>query len=424
MLPALLSLTDVHIDRLHIPLPHLRHERVGGLGASAADGSPAQWSWARWARVIERRPVRYVVGCSLLLAVLALPVAGMRLGMPDSSSAPAGSNAKRAFTLIDHAFGPGVDAPLQLVVTMPRDRTTEQVASALSSAVSADADVASVGPMTSSSDGSTATMTVTPRSGAQSNATADLIPRLRDQLLPQVERATGAQVLVTGLPAGRYDVGQRVLDRLPYFVGAVLALSFVLLLLVFRSLLVPLKAVLLNVLSIAAALGVIVAVFTWGWLRQLVGVSETVPVVDVVPMIMFAIVFGLSMDYEVFLLSRVREEWLAGGDARGSVVRGLTSTGRVISAAAAIMVSVFLAFTLSHDVIVKMVGLGLAVAVFLDATVIRLALVPATMSLLGDLNWWLPRWLDRLLPHVDVEAAMPVTPVGQVTEAPMARPTA
>ena len=428
MLPALLSLTDVHIDRLHIPLPHLRHERVGSRELRAAGDGAEQWSWARWARVIERRPVRYVVGCSLLLVVLAVPVAGMRLGMPDSSSAPAGSDAKRAFTLIDKAFGPGVDAPLQLVVTMPRVRTIGEVESALRSAVSADADVAAVGPMATSNDGTTATMTVTPRSGAQSNSTAELIPRLRDTVLPRVERATGARVLVTGLPAGRYDVGQRVLDRLPYFVGAVLALSFVLLMLVFRSLLVPLKAVLLNVLSIAAALGVIVAVFTWGWLRQLVGVSETVPIVDVVPMIMFAIVFGLSMDYEVFLLSRVREEWLAGGDARGSVVRGLTSTGRVISAAAAIMVSVFLAFTLSHDVIVKMVGLGLAVAVFLDATVIRLALVPATMSLLGDLNWWLPRWLDRLLPHVDIDAVVPVTLVDpvmpQVTDAPIARPTA
>jgi putative drug exporter of the RND superfamily len=208
---------------------------------------------------------------------------------------------------------------------------------------------------------------------------------------------------------------------------------------VFRSLLVPLKAVLLNLLSIAAALGFTVAVFTWGWLRALVGLHEAVPLETVVPMLMFAIVFGLSMDYEVFLLSRVREEWRLGGDSRGSVVRGLTSTARVISAAASIMVCVFLAFTLSGDVVVKMIGLGLAVAVFLDATVIRLVLVPATMSLLGDLNWWLPQWLDRLLPHVDVEAAVPVTPptvdsveslhpaarsARQETDAPMARPTA
>jgi len=220
-----------------------------------------------------------------------------------------------------------------------------------------------------------------------------------------------------------------VLERLPWFVGAVLAVSFLLLMVVFRSLLVPLKAVLLNVLSIASALGVTVAVFTWGWLRQLVGLTEPVPIEAVVPMLMFAIVFGLSMDYEVFLLSRVREEWRLGGDSRGSVVRGLTATARVITAAAAIMVSVFLAFTLSADAVVKMIGLGLAVAVFLDATVIRLVLVPATMSLLGDLNWWLPGWLDRLLPHVDVDGAVPVVPLtplpaaGQETDAPMARPT-
>jgi putative drug exporter of the RND superfamily len=433
MLPALLSLTDQHIDRLHIPLPHLRHERVGRRQSDAWVVSPdQQWSWARWARAIERRPTRYVLGCTVLLVVLALPVAGMRLGMPDSSSAPPGSDAKRAFTLIDRAFGPGVDAPLELVVELRGGAgAAPAVASALARAVPVDPDVAAVGPLVTTPDGTTAVMTVTPRSGPQSKATADLVPRLRSHVLPPVERTTGTRILVTGLPAGRYDIGQRVLDRLPYFVGAVLALSFLLLMLVFRSVLVPLKAVLLNILSIAAALGVVVAVFTWGWLRQLVGVSETVPMVDVVPMIMFAIVFGLSMDYEVFLLSRVREEWLAGGDARGSVVRGLTSTARVISAAATIMVAVFLAFTLSADVVVKMVGLGLAVAVFLDATVIRLALVPATMSLLGELNWWLPRWLDRLLPHVDVEAAVPVTPFDPVpgpatqpTDAPMPRPTA
>jgi RND superfamily putative drug exporter len=264
-----------------------------------------------------------------------------------------------------------------------------------------------------------------PTTGPQEEQTAQLVSRLREQRLPSVQRETGARILVTGLAAGRADVAARVLDRLPWFVGAVLAVSFLLLMVVFRSLLVPLKAVLLNLLSIAAALGVVVAVFTWGWLRQVFGVTETVPIVDVIPMLMFAIVFGLSMDYEVFLLSRVREEWLLDRDGRGSVVRGLTSTARVISAAAAILVCVYLAFTLSSDVVVKMMGLGLAVAVLLDATLIRLVLVPATMALLGDLNWWLPRWLDRLLPHVDVNAAVPVTPYDdQVTEAPISRPTA
>jgi RND superfamily putative drug exporter len=241
--------------------------------------------------------------------------------------------------------------------------------------------------------GTAGVLTVVPRSGPQTAATAALVPRLRSHVLPPVAAAAGVRVYVIGLAAGRYDVSQRVLHRLPYFVSAVLAVSFLLLMLVFRSILVPLKAVLFNLLSIAAALGVVVMVFTWGSLHRVVGVAEQVPLVDVIPMLMFAIVFGLSMDYEVFLLSRVREEWLRDGDGKGSVVRGLSSTARVITAAAAIMISVFLSFTLSGDVVVKMMGLGLAVAVLLDATLIRLVLVPATMSLLGDLNWWLPRGL-------------------------------
>ncbi|MBV9292412.1 MAG: MMPL family transporter, partial [Frankiales bacterium] len=301
-----------------------------------------------------------------------------------------------------------------LVVQLPSRAAAVDVQAAVRRAVSRVPDVASVGPLVVSPDGTTGIEAIVPRTSPQASATSDLVPQLRTGVLPQVARATGTRMLLTGVPAGRYDVAQRVLDRLPWFVGAVLALSFVLLMLVFRSILVPLKAVVLNLLSIAAALGVVVAVFCWGWLRQVVGVAEPVPLVDVIPMMMFAIVFGLSMDYEVFLLSRVREEWVLGGDSRGSVVRGLTSTARVISAAAAIMVSVFCAFTLSSDVIVKMMGLGLAVAVFLDATLIRLVLVPATMALLGDLNWWMPRWLDRLLPHIAVGAAVPVTPEGPV----------
>ncbi|HEU5034928.1 MAG TPA: MMPL family transporter [Mycobacteriales bacterium] len=419
LLPALLSLTDRHIDHLHIPLPHLRHERVHArpdpvsLGGGPLDPSlpvRAPTGWARWARAVERRPVLYVVGCTALLVVLAIPVSGMRLGMPDGSSAPAGSETRRAYTLMTDSFGAGANGPLVVVAELPAPAAAAAVAARVRAAASADRDVAAVGPGARSPDGTTEVVTIVPRSSPQSAQTAALVPRLREQVLPPVAQATGARLLLTGMPAGRYDVGQRVIDRLPWFVGAVLAVSFLLLMLVFRSVLVPLKAVLLNLLSIAAALGVVTAVFTWGWLRQLFGVAETVPLVDVVPMMMFAIVFGLSMDYEVFLLSRVREEWVIGRDSRGSVVRGLTSTARVISAAASIMVAVFLAFTLASDVIVKMVGLGLAVAVFLDATVIRLVLVPATMALLGDLNWWLPRWLDRLLPHVDVEAAVPVTP--------------
>jgi RND superfamily putative drug exporter len=416
VLPALLSLTGRHIDRLHIPLPHLRHD----------DGL---W-WTSWGRAIERHPVRYAIGASALLVLLAAPVAGMRLGMPDGGSAARGSEAQRAFALLAAEFGVGANGPLQLVVQARPGQQAKSSAPLLRAVVEADPDVAGSGPMSVSADGSVGVLTVVPRSGPQSAATAELVPRLRGQVLPPVAAAAGATVYVIGLPAGRYDVAQRVLDRLPWFVAAVLAVSFLLLMLVFRSVLVPLKAVLFNLLSIAAALGVVVMVFTYGGVHHLVGVAQPVPLVAVIPMLMFAIVFGLSMDYEVFLLSRVREEWLVGGDGRGSVVRGLSSTARVITAAAAIMVSVFLSFTLSGDVVVKMMGLGLAVAVLLDATVIRLVLVPATMSLLGNLNWWLPRPLDRWLPHVDVDDVVPVTPyVGagavpvQETDVPMARPT-
>jgi RND superfamily putative drug exporter len=419
LLPALLSLTGSRLDRL----------RVGVRGRSAyVDPSGRPSGWARWAAAIERRPWRYVVGCVAVLGVLAVPSGAMRLGMPDGSAAPAGSEARRTFDLLTAGFGVGANGPLRLVVELPPGAgptVVRDVGAVVRSAAAADPGVARVGDMDLSPDGRVGVVSVVPTTGPQEAATADLVSRLRDSRLPAVRARTRAHVLVTGAAAGRADVAHRVLDRLPWFVGAVLAVSFLLLMAVFRSLLVPLKAVLLNLLSIAAALGVVVAVFTWGWLRQLVGVGETVPIVDVIPMLMFAIVFGLSMDYEVFLLSRVREEWLVDRDSRGSVVRGLTSTAHVISAAAAIMVSVFLAFTLSSDVVVKMMGLGLAVAVFLDATLIRLVLVPATMALLGDLNWWLPRWLDRLLPHIEVNAAVPMTPYDdQVTDAPMARPTA
>src|SRR4051812_20096176 len=423
LLPALLSLTGPHLDRLHIALPHLRHERIDP-SAGTVKGTPAPTWSSRWARQVERRPLAYLIGPVLFLAVLAIPVGGMRLGAPDAGSAPHDSADYKAFSAISRAFGVGANANVTVVLQLPRNVDAAAANASLRSRVAADRDVASVSPLVVSPDRAIGVMNVQARSAPQDEASQQLVDRLRHDVLPSAARPLGLRGLVTGYAAGRRDVSQRMLDRLPWFVGAVLAVSFLLLMVVFRSVLVPLKAVLLNLLSIASALGVTVAVFTWGWLRQVVGFSEPVPLETVAPMLMFAIVFGLSMDYEVFLLSRVREEWRIGGDSRGSVVRGLTSTARVITAGAAIMVSVFLASTLSSDVVVKMIGLGLAVAVFLDATVIRLVLVPATMSLLGDLNWWLPRWLDRLLPHVDVEAAVPVTPPYQDTEVPIARPTA
>jgi RND superfamily putative drug exporter len=408
LLPALLSLTDDHIDRLHISLPHHRAHHAPG--------------WTRWARAIERRPWRYLIAPALALAVLALPVGSMRLGEPDASSAAHDSAEYRGFTLLGKGFGVGANAPLLLVAKL--SGSDHGLSGRLHDTVVKDRDVVAATPLILSPDRRIGVMTVQPGSGPQDAATSSLVVRLRTKLLPPLEHLQGSRVLVTGFAAGRYDVAHRVLARLPWFIGAVLGVSFLLLLLVFRSLLVPLKAVVLNILSIAAALGVTVAVFTWGWLRAVVGVTEPVPLEDVVPMLMFAIVFGLSMDYEVFLLSRVREEWRESPELPGSVVPGLASTARVISAAAAIMVSVFLSFTLANDVVVKMIGFGLAVAVFLDATVIRLVLVPATMSLLGERNWWLPGWLDRALPHVDLEGAVPVTPYRQEDEVALPRSTA
>ena len=398
ILPALLSVTGHRIDRFHIALPHLRRS-----GASVS-------RWVAWARAIERRPVRYVIAPVLLLAVLAIPLLGIRLGMPDAGAAAPGSEKHRAYVMTARAFGVGANAPFVLVVGLPRGADEHAVQSSYRRALRADPDVASAGQMRVSPDGTTGVLNFIARSAPQSAESTSLVTRMREEVLPAMAHATGTRTWLSGSVPGRYDIAERARDRIPWFVGAVLTVSFLLLMVVFRSVLVPLKAVLLNLLSIAAALGVVVAVFQWGWLRQIVGITETVPIVNVIPMMLFAVVFGLSMDYEVFLLSRVREQWHADGAERGSVVGGLASTAQVITAAAAIMVSVFLSFTLSDDVIVKMTGVGLAVAVFLDATVIRLVLVPATMALLGELNWWLPRWLDRLLPHVDVDAAVPVTP--------------
>jgi RND superfamily putative drug exporter len=247
---------------------------------------------------------------------------------------------------------------------------------------------------------------VTPVGGPQDESTSQLVHRLRDDVLPAVETSAGADVLVTGFVAANVDMSSYMAERMPIFFGGVLTLSFLLLMLVFRSLLVPLKAVIMNLLSIAAAYGIIIALFQWGWLSDLTNVQPG-PIETWVPMMLFAVVFGLSMDYEVFLLSRVREEWKRTGDSRTSVADGLAATAKVITAAAAIMVVVFGSFMLEFERTMKMMGIGLATAIFLDATIVRLVLVPGTMELLGDKNWWLPKWLDRILPNLDVEGHAP-----------------
>jgi RND superfamily putative drug exporter len=357
----------------------------------------------RWSRFIQHRPWTSAIGGAALLILLALPVFSLRLGFSDESNFANDTTTKKAYNLIVEGFGKGFTGPVYLVAEVTGADQVGALA-ALNDKVAADPDVASIlGPQPNDpANPSAVRWLVTPRGGPQDEATTQLVNRLRDDVLPPVEQATGTNVLVSGLVAGNVDMSAYMGERLPIFFGAVLALSFVLLMLVFRSLLVPLKAVIMNLLSIGAAYGVIVALFQWGWLSDLTGVQPG-PIETWVPMMLFAIVFGLSMDYEVFLLSRVREEWHRTGDSHTSVADGLAATAKVITAAAAIMVVVFGSFMLEFQRTMKMMGTGLAVAILFDATIVRMLLVPATMELLGDRNWWLPRWLDRLLPNMAIE---------------------
>jgi RND superfamily putative drug exporter len=357
----------------------------------------------RWSRVVQHRPWTSAIGGAALLVVLALPVVGLRLGFSDESNFAEDTTTKQAYDLIVEGFGKGSTGPIYLVAAVDGP---EQVTAlgGVSEQVATDPEVASVlGPQPNDPTAPTAVRwLVTPEGGPQDESTTELVNRLRAEVLPPIEDAAGTSVLVTGLVAGNVDMSQHLGDRMPIFLGAVLALSFLLLMVVFRSLLVPLKAVIMNLLSIGAAYGVIVALFQWGWLSDITGVQPG-PIESWMPMMLFAVVFGLSMDYEVFLLSRVREEWHRTGDSGSSVADGLAATAKVITAAAAIMVVVFGSFMLEFERTTKMMGTGLATAVLFDATIVRMLLVPATMELLGDRNWWLPGWLERLLPKVDVE---------------------
>ena len=360
----------------------------------------------RWSRVVQRRPwVSVIVGTGALLA-LALPVLDLRLGFADEGNYPADTTTKRAYDLLAEGFGPGFNGPLTLVAAID---TPEQLAAAqsVSQALASTPGVAFASPAVPNDAASPSAVlwTLYPTTAPQSEEAANLVSSLRDTVLPQAAGDSGLAVKVTGSVAVNVDFSGYLADRLPTFFAVVLALSFVLLMAVFRSLLAPLKAVIMNLLSIGSAYGAVVAVFQWGWGSSLVGLGGSAPIDPWLPVMMFAIVFGLSMDYEVFLLSRVKEEYDRTGDNELAVADGLANTARVITAAAAIMVFVFGSFVLEPDRSIKMFGFGLAVAVFLDATIVRMLLVPATMELLGDRNWWLPRWLERLLPKIDVEGS-------------------
>jgi RND superfamily putative drug exporter len=391
LLPAVLGFVGHNIDKLG--LPHKKR----------AEGEVRESFWHRWSRVLQRRPWPPAIAGLLILLLLAAPVLSMRLAFADAGNQPTSDTTRRAYDLLVEGFGPGFNGPLILAVDMPGGQRDLPTVRQLAERLQTTPDVAFATPPQPNDAGNAAIIQVFPSHTPQSEETAQLVDRLRNDVIPPVTRGTNVDVKVGGRTAGATDYANYTAERLPLFIGLVLLLSFVLLMTVFRSILVPLKAVIMNLLSIGAAYGVIVAVFQWGWLKDLIGVAKAGPVEAWAPMMLFAIVFGLSMDYEVFLLSRMREEYDRTGDNATAVADGLAATARVITAAAAIMILVFSAFILGDNRAIKLFGFGLAVAVFLDATIVRLILVPATMELLGDSNWWIPRWLDRILPTIRVE---------------------
>jgi RND superfamily putative drug exporter len=389
LLPAFLGLAGHRINRVRFRRRHAHHN-----GAEVGSG------WQRWGEHVSKHAWAYALCATTLLLALSAPVLALRLGNPDEGTLPASRTERRAYDLVAEGFGRGINGPLVIAVDISH---APAVVDRLRAAILADEGIEAVTAPEVNADAGVATLIAYPTTAPQDDATLDTIHRLRADVLPSVLDESPARAHVGGQTASWADIGDRVNDRLPLFIAAVVVLSFLLLTLVFRSVVVPLKAALLNLLSIGAAYGVLVIVFQWGWGKSIIGLESTVPIVPFLPMFMFAVLFGLSMDYEVFLLSRVREEYLATGDNDTSVIHGIAGTARVITSAALIMISVFLGFVLGEDPAIKMLGLGLATAIFVDATIVRVVLVPATMKLLGDANWWIPRWLDRLLPTIDID---------------------
>ena len=360
--------------------------------------------WYRLSRVVQSRPWLFAVGGTVVLLVLAAPVLGLRLGFSDEGNFAEDTTTRKAYDLISEGFGPGANGPLLVVATVAGP---QQLASFndLSRVLNQTEGVAFASPALRSPDGRAALIRLQPTTGPQDAETEDLVNRLRGDVIPPTLDGTGVDALVAGQVAFGIDFSDYLAGRIPIFFGAVLGASFLLLMAVFRSLVVPLKAVIMNMLSIGAAYGVAVAVFQWGWFGGVLGI-EPAPIEPFIPMMLFAILFGLSMDYEVFLLSRMKEEYERTGDPVNSVADGLAATARVITAAAAIMVVVFGSFVLEDNRVIRLFGLGLATAIAIDATLVRMLIVPSTMELLGARNWWLPKWLDRILPNLRVEGEL------------------
>ncbi|MDX5565617.1 MMPL family transporter [Streptomyces sp. ID05-04B] len=356
----------------------------------------------RWASFVIRRPAAVLLLGVVGLGAIAVPATQLELGLPDDGSQPTSTTQRRAYDLLSEGFGPGFNGPLMIVVDAADSDDPKAAAASVTDGIKKLGDVATVTPAMFNKAGDTATITVIPGSKPSSTRTEDLVHAIRDQGA-DVRADTGAQVLVTGTTAMNIDFSQKLNDALIPYLGLVVGLAFLLLIVVFRSLLVPLKAALGFLLSVLAALGAVVAVFQWGWLGGLIGVEETGPIMSMTPIFMVGVVFGLAMDYEVFLVTRMREAYVHGESPSQAIVTGFRHSAKVVVAAAIIMMAVFGGFISSSEAIIKTIGFGLAIAVFFDAFVVRMAIVPAVLALLGKKAWWLPKWLDRALPDVDVE---------------------
>jgi RND superfamily putative drug exporter len=391
LLPALLTMVGRRIDRLRIP-------GLGKRSTSLDEGG----RWFRWSREIQRRPWLAATLSGGLLLILCIPTLSLRLGTNDAGTEPPDKTTRKAYDLLAEGFGPGFNGPFVMVAALP-GKGQDQGLVQLSKTLENEKGVAAVTSVSLNKAENTGVFQVYPTTSPQSVDTTKLLDHVRNDVIPPIEAKTGAQLHVGGVNAIFEDFGNAISEKLPLFIGVVVLLSALLLMLVFRSILVPVKAVLMNLLSIGASFGIIVAVFQWGWGASIIGVDNTGPIISFFPIFLFAIVFGLSMDYEVFLMSRIHEEWEHRQDPTEAVTRGLALTGRVITAAALIMVTVFASFMLGEERIIKLFGLGLATAVLIDAVIIRSVLVPAIMQLLGRRAWWFPEWLGRVLPRLAVE---------------------
>jgi RND superfamily putative drug exporter len=394
LLPALLSYLGPRVDRLRIPFLG-RTLRAEGNGESPA---------ARWSHVVQRHPWAFAIAAAAVLLALAAPALGMRLGFPDAGNDPRDTMTRQAYDLNTEGFGPGTNGPLVIAAELPPDAGAEAELDAFAQRLRGEPGVDFVPEPVINEAGDAAIVTVIPTTSPQEEETSDLVHRLRGEVVPDALGGTGIDAHVGGVTAALEDQSEYITDRMPLFIAGVVGLSFLLLLVAFHSPLISLKAGVMNLLSVGAAYGVMTLVAQGGTVGELIGIDHEVPIAPFMPVMMFAILFGLSMDYEVFLISRIREEYLKDRNTSRAVADGLAKTARVITAAAAIMVVVFLAFLAAPDLFLKLFGIGLATAIFLDATIVRMVLVPAVMQLLGDRNWWIPNWLEKVLPRIDIES--------------------